>query len=69
MCSDYSYQSNPECGEASTRIKINKLNLQEKQKILLLYDFGDDWEITINVEKITQVEKSIEPHVTKKKEK
>jgi hypothetical protein len=31
---------------------LNQLNLQEKQKFLYVYDFGDNWELVILVEKI-----------------
>ena len=67
MYSDYSYQSAPKRGEASTRIKLDRLQLQEKQKFLLHYDFGDDWQFVIRVEKIIQVAEEIKPRVTKEK--
>lgn len=41
MYSDYSYQSDPEGGEPSTRVKLDKLGLMIKQKFSLHYDFGD----------------------------
>lgn len=52
MYSHDSYQSDPEAGESSTRIKIDELGLAEKQKFALHYDFGDDWMFIINVQKI-----------------
>ena len=67
MYSDYSYQSAPECGELSTQIRLDRLRLQEKQKFLLHYDFGDDWLFTINVEKINKTEMAILPRVIKQK--
>lgn len=56
MYSHDSYQSDPEAGEASTRIKLDKLGLMEKQKFALHYDFGEDWMFIINVQKIVQEE-------------
>ena len=44
-----------------------RLGLQEKQKFLLHYDFGDDWLFTINVEKINKTEMAILPRVIKQK--
>lgn len=67
MYSDYSYQSAPERGELSTKIRLDRLRLQEKQKFLLHYDFGDDWLFTINVEKINKTEMAILPRVIKQK--
>ena len=43
------------------------MQLQEKQKFLLHYDFGDDWQFVIRVEKIIQVAEEIKPRVTKEK--
>jgi hypothetical protein len=34
------------------KVRLNQLNLQEKQKFLYVYDFGDNWEHVILVEKI-----------------
>ena len=34
------------------KVGLNQLNLQEKQKFLYVYDFGDNWELVILVEKI-----------------
>lgn len=39
MYSYDSYQSDPEAGEQSTRIKIDKLGLIEKQNFVVHYDF------------------------------
>ena len=54
MYSDYSYQSDPEGDEPSTRVKLDKLGLMIKQKFSLHYDFGDDWMFTITVQNITE---------------
>ena len=67
MYSDYSYLSAPGCGELLTKIRLDRLRLQEKQKFLLHYDFGDDWLFTINVEKINKTEMAILPRVIKQK--
>ena len=67
MYSDYSYQSAPECGKKKKKIRLDRLRLQEKQKFLLHYDFGDDWLFTINVEKINKTEMAILPRVIKQK--
>ena len=48
-------------------MRRRKLRLQEKQKFLLHYDFGDDWLFTINVEKINKTEMAILPRVIKQK--
>lgn len=67
MYSDYSYQSSPEPGERSTRVKLEKLQLMKGQNFTLHYDFGDDWMFTIHVQKIeVEIEKSA-PHVLKAK--
>lgn len=67
MYSDYSYQSNPEDGEPSTKVKIDKIGLTEKQKFSLHYDFGDDWMFTITVQKITETSEKVAPTVIKEK--
>lgn len=67
MYSEYSYQSVPECGEASTKVKLDKVGLEIKQKFSLHYDFGDDWMFTITVQKIAMTEEKITPHVVKEK--
>lgn len=40
-------------------IVIDTMELYEKQKFSLHYDFGDDWMFTIDVVKIVSVEKII----------
>lgn len=67
MYSDYSYQSDPENGEPSVRVKLDKLGLVKGQKFSLHYDFGDDWMFAINVQKITEVPKAAKACVVKEK--
>lgn len=38
------------------KVRLNQLNLVEKQKFLYVYDFGDNWEHTILVEKILPID-------------
>lgn len=65
--SDYSYQSDPEDDEPSTRVEIDKIGLEIKQKFSLHYDFGDDWMFTITVQKIEKVSGKVVPDVIKGK--
>lgn len=44
-------------------IVIDTMELYEKQKFSLHYDFGDDWMFTIDVVKIVSVENYFKPHV------
>lgn len=67
MYSNHSYQSVPESGEPSTRVKLDKINLAMKQKFSLHYDFGDNWMFTIIVQKITETEEKVAPTVIKEK--
>lgn len=67
MYSDYSYQSDPEGGEPSTRVSLDKIGLMVKQKFSLHYDFGDDWMFTITVQKITETAEKTAPRVIKEK--
>lgn len=67
MYSDYSYQSDPEGGEPSTRVKLDKLGLMIKQKFSLHYDFGDDWMFIIIVQNIAETAKKTVPRVIKEK--
>ena len=39
-------------GVDEKKVRLNSLNLEEKDKFIYLYDFGDNWEHTILVEKI-----------------
>ncbi len=52
MYSDYSYQSDPEGGAPSTKVKIDRIGLAKGQNFSLHYDFGDDWMFVIHVQKI-----------------
>ena len=53
MYDEYNYQSHPEYkGQPSTKITIDKLELEKGQTFSLHYDFGDDWMFAINVQKI-----------------
>ncbi len=38
------------------KVRLNQLNLVEKQKFLYVYDFGDNWEHTILLEKILPID-------------
>ncbi|MDE5699618.1 MAG: plasmid pRiA4b ORF-3 family protein [Lachnospiraceae bacterium] len=67
MYSDYSYQSDPEAGQPTVKVKLDKLGLVKGQKFSLHYDFGDDWMFTINVQKITETAESVKPRVVKEK--
>ena len=67
MYGAWSYQSDPEDGGPSTRIKLDKIGLEMKQKFSLHYDFGDDWMFTITVQKITETSEKIAPTVIKEK--
>lgn len=67
MYSDYSYQSDPENGELSTRVKLDKIGLVAKQKFSLHYDFGDDWMFVITVQKIEETQEKVAPKVIKEK--
>ena len=67
MYSDNSYSVEPEYGERSTDISLDKLKLQKGQKFLLHYDFGDDWLFTIRVEDIVKTKEDVVSHVTKSK--
>ena len=44
-------------------IVLDTMELYEKQKFSLHYDFGDDWMFTIDVVKIVSVENYFKPHV------
>lgn len=67
MYGDYSYQSDPEDGELSTVIELDRLGLCKGQKFSLHYDFGDDWMFTIRVVKVTGIEAYHRPMVIKTK--
>ena len=67
MYSEYSFQSDPEDGEPSTRIRLDRLRLKKGQNFSLHYDFGDDWMFTIHVQKIEETEEKCKPLVLKAK--
>lgn len=67
MYSEYSYQSDPEFGQRSTRTHSDRLRLKEKQKFTLHYDFGDDWMFVIFVQKIVSVGEYRNPEIVKSK--
>ena len=50
--SENCYNRMPDYSEESTDIALDNLHLAEKQKILYLYDFGDEWVFRILVQKI-----------------
>jgi len=67
MYSEYSFQSDPEDGEPSTEIKLERLHLEKGQNFSLHYDFGDDWMFTIHVQKIEEETEKHVPMVLKAK--
>ncbi|WP_414732932.1 IS1096 element passenger TnpR family protein [Acetobacterium carbinolicum] len=58
-----SYNKMPEYGGKSTDISIEKLHLVEKQKLVYLYDFGDEWVFRISVLKIESENNYSKPQV------
>ena len=67
MYSDCCFQSDPEDGEPSTRIKLERLHLIKGQNFSLHYDFGDDWMFTIHVQKVEEETKKQSPVILKAK--
>lgn len=67
MYSEYNYQSYPERDQLSTKVRIDKIGLEEKQKFMLHYDFGDDWAFIISVQKIMAIKEYSEPQIIKSK--
>ena len=61
------YEYMPEGPGPSTKVKIDAIGLVKGQKFSLHYDFGDDWMFTIQVQSITETDKSVRPHVVKEK--
>ena len=53
------YLDMPDPGENGTNVKLGKLNLVPKQKFYFLYDFGDDWEFEIQVQKIYETNEHV----------
>ena len=54
-------------GSHGTKGALHSLQLQEKQKFLFHYDFGDDWLFQITVSKIQEVPEYIPHSVIKEK--
>ena len=48
-----------DCGPYANRIKLKSLNLELKQKFLYLYDFGDEWKFSVQLEAILEEEVSL----------
>ena len=67
MYSEYSYQYQPEYGEPSTDIRLDKLGLVKGQIFSLHYDFGDDWMFRIRVQKIEDVKGKVSRALLKSK--
>ena len=65
MYSDCSFQSDPDYGEPSTKIALDKLRLDKGQNFSLHYDFGDDWMFTIHVQKIEDEQRKANPELIK----
>ena len=61
--SNNAYTIDREAGYPEINIVIDTMELYEKQKFSLHYDFGDDWMFTIDVVKIVSVENYFKPHV------
>ena len=49
-------------------VKLDKIDLDIKQKFSLHYDFGDDWMFTITVQNISEISEKITPNVIKEKD-
>ncbi|MGA8832332.1 MAG: plasmid pRiA4b ORF-3 family protein [Desulfomonilaceae bacterium] len=45
-----------EVGSDEKRVRLNKLDLEEQDKFAYIYDFGDDWEHQIVIEKILPID-------------
>ena len=65
MYSDDSYQYDPEDGDPSTDIAIDKIRLVKGQNFSLHYDYGDDWMFTIHVQKIEDESHRSDPKLIK----
>lgn len=52
-----------EPGIPTNKIKVETLELSEKQKFLFLFDFGDDWHFNCEVKKITDTPEK-EPYIS-----
>jgi len=52
---DEDYEDDDTCSNESVHtVKLQDLKLKPKQKFLYVYDFGDNWEHTITIEKISE---------------
>lgn len=56
-----------EWGDPSTKIKIDHLRLMEGQNFLFHYDFGDDWQFVVHVNKIEKTDYIAAAKVVKRK--
>ena len=65
--SNNAYTIDREADYPEINIVIDTMELYEKQKFSLHYDFGDDWMFTIDVVKIVSVENYFKPHVISSK--
>ena len=65
MYSEDNYQYDPEEGEPSTDIEIDKIGLAKGQNFSLHYDYGDDWMFMIHVQKIEDETKKTPPKLVK----
>jgi hypothetical protein len=45
-----------EVGSDEKKVRLSRLNLDEKDKLIYIYDFGDNWEHQILVEKILPID-------------
>ena len=43
-------------GEDATKVKLSDLNLEAPSRLLVWYDFGDDWRVIVKLEKILSSE-------------
>ena len=67
MYSHASYEYDPEDGDPSTDISIDKIGLVKGQNFTLHYDYGDDWMFTIGVQRIEETQEKTESKVVKSK--
>ena len=66
-CDDNCYYKIADFGEKSTDIPIDDLQLEVKQKLMYLYDFGDEWTFPIVVRKVEPANTYKEPIVVESK--
>ena len=65
MYSEDSYQYDPEDGDPSTDVIIDKIGLVKGQNFSLHYDYGDDWMFTIHVQKVEDEAHRAKPELIK----